>query len=178
MGKLPNLFVCLSFLICKMRVIRRFHGVDRRNVPCGFWPFISAQSMLSTWFCPAVSTQRVQMAGQVIRQPPGNFRTPESSHHSGGPVCLELDHSSAFWGGALNAKENDLECDPWGKELVCIWRCGRPHGLWGRIPGVEPRFAGTRQIQLVQPSPSECRPESRRAKPRSSLGSRSPLCRA
>lgn len=98
MGQLPNLSVCLSFLLCKRGIIRASHGVNMRikggwHVKCLAQVLaLSSQSMsLALQFCPTVPIpkgprllDRSQAAFQA-------FQTPEGSHLSGGHVCLELD---------------------------------------------------------------------------------------
>ena len=119
-------------------------------------------------FCPP---RGAQMAGQVTSHLSGTAASWEQSFRkASSPGMGSCRHCSASWRSAWNAKENYLEHNPWGEELVLIGRCEKPLLLWGRIWEAELKFTGIRQIQLAQSSPSECQHKNRNGKTLSLFG--------
>jgi len=158
-----------------MGLIRGLREVAMWSVWHRFWPLLNVINIMI--LSHSAHPWGAQMAGQVTSYLSGTSDSWEQSFRkASSPGTGSCSHCSASWCSALNAKESYLEHNLWGKELMLIGRCEKPLLLWGRIWEAELKFAGIRQIQLAQSSPSECQRKNRSGKTLS-LGSRS-LCGA
>ena len=130
-----------------MGLIIGFRELAMWSVWHRFWPLLNVINIMI--LSHSAHLWGAQVAGQVTSHLSGTSDSWEQSFRRASlPGMGSCNHCSASWCSALNAKENYLEHNPWGVELVLIGRSEKPLLLRGRIWEAELKFTGIRQIQL------------------------------